>query len=77
MPIACDGLSVAAQNFVTAQQRLAVENYCHEARRHFVRTAKDILEGTIKVGPEILCFFTQLVLRHVLKYWSCLNFFCG
>ena len=53
MPKATEALSVAGCNLVTASQRLLVENYSSEARRHLVRTAKDVLEGTLKVTHQM------------------------
>ena len=58
MPAACDMLSVAGQNFLTASQRVGVENYGRESRRHLIRTAKDILEGTLKVVTRHCYIFT-------------------
>ena len=63
MPGACDILIVAAQNLVTAQQGLKVENFRPEARKHLIRTAKDILEGTIKASKSkdnIIVFFFNI-----------------
>ena len=49
MPSACELLTVAGSNFVTASQRVDAENFSHGARRHLIRSAKDVLEGTLKV----------------------------
>ncbi|XP_074663184.1 uncharacterized protein LOC141915516 [Tubulanus polymorphus] len=49
MPSACDLLALAAGSFLVAAQRLEMEPQSKEAWHHIVRTAKDVLEGTMKV----------------------------
>ncbi|XP_064630098.1 uncharacterized protein LOC135488988 isoform X2 [Lineus longissimus] len=49
MPSACDLLLLAGNNFVVTTRRLELEPRSKEAWRHLVRTAKDVLEGTMKV----------------------------
>lgn len=50
MPKACELLSIAGQGLVTASQRVHMENFSTQGRRHLIRTAKDVLEGTLKVN---------------------------
>ena len=49
MPPACEMLGVSGKEMVTATQRVHLENFSPESRRHLIRTAKDVLEGTLKV----------------------------
>ena len=49
MPGACELLSVAGQGIVAASQRIHIEGLTAPARKNLIRTAKDVLEGTLKV----------------------------
>ena len=49
MPGARELLSVAGQGIVTASQRIHIEGLTAPARKNLIRTAKDVLEGTLKV----------------------------
>ena len=53
LPRACDLLGMAGNNLVTAAHRVEAEKFSPESRRHLVRMAKDVLEGTLKVP---LCY---------------------
>ena len=49
MPGACELLTVAGQEVLTAAQRISVEGFTLPARKHLIRAARDVLEGTLKV----------------------------
>lgn len=51
MPGACELLTVAGQSTLTAAQRIHVEGCTVSARKHLIRSAKDVLEATLKVKP--------------------------
>ena len=50
MPGACEMLTAAGENFVFATQNAQVNNFNQKARKHLIRAAKDVLEGTLKVN---------------------------
>ncbi|XP_013384611.1 catenin alpha-1 isoform X2 [Lingula anatina] len=49
MPSACELITMAGQNLVLVSQRVELEPDRAEIRRSLIRTAKDVLEGTMKV----------------------------
>ncbi|KAK2171973.1 hypothetical protein NP493_1009g01008 [Ridgeia piscesae] len=49
MTRASELLDVSADSLVTATHRVYVDNMSHQSRRHLIRAAKDLLEGTLKV----------------------------
>ena len=53
MPKACEALSVSGTNQVIAAQRVQIENYSTASRKHLIRTAKDVLESTLKVNDNV------------------------
>ena len=49
MTRASELLDMSADSLVTATQRVYVDNMNCHSRRHLIRAAKDLLEGTLKV----------------------------
>ena len=45
-------LDVAADNLVTATHRVYIDNMSCESRKHLIRAAKDLFEGTLKVSTD-------------------------
>lgn len=54
MPKAAEALEVSGSDLEVAGQRVMMESFSSESRRHFVRIAKDVLERTLKVHSTFL-----------------------
>ena len=60
MPGACELLTVAGQSILTAAHRVSIEGLTEAARKNLIRSAKDVLEGTLKVKIHLDSIFNSV-----------------